>query len=294
MSAKRKRSSSPSASSPGISISDIYRSAPIEDRASIFIGHYSATLSAKALQALPELKSASHRIAAWRKPSSQRTVLPNAKRLLETGYDDDGEKYAGRKLEKVLEEMGLEGALVVARWYGGVMLGPVRFAHIENCAKQAIRLSKAAEAEAERAEAQKRLKVKDEQSRDELEQILKERDQSIDILRGLLAEKTRAGPSSEHADAEKPPVTPKKPLNYGAMPLQALRKLETARDATIAFILKEIDKAEEKKQETTADDEFGPDLNADEVEELQHLSQKSANADTATNEDNVAHPKERQ
>jgi hypothetical protein len=34
-------------------------------------------------------------------------------------------------------------------------------------------------------------------------------------------------------------------MDYSAMPLQRLRLLDKARDATLAFILKQIDKAEE-------------------------------------------------
>src|SRR5271155_814589 len=128
----RKRPRSPS---PG-STASIFRSAAIEDRASTFIALYSPTLSAKSLQANADFKSASHRIAAWRKPGKQRSLSQQL--LYESGHDDDGEKYAGKKLESLLQAMNAEGAVVVARWYGGVLLGPVRFTHIESCAREAI------------------------------------------------------------------------------------------------------------------------------------------------------------
>ena len=63
----------------------------------------------------------------------------------------------------------------------------------------------------------------------------------------LLAEKAK--PSSATKDAQSPPdsqkaTSPTKQLDYEAMPLARLKQLDKARDATIAFILKQIDAAE--------------------------------------------------
>lgn len=232
MSQKRLRSVSPESSSR------IYRSSPIEDRSSTFVAFYSPTLAAKELQAHTEFRSASHRIAAWRKPSSQRAL--NAQRLLETGHDDDGEKYGGKALEKVLIEMEVEGAVVVARWYGGVMLGPVRFDHIKNCARDAImRWSQ------DREMSTKKAKIReDEAEKERLIETLPERDQSIIVLRDLLAEKSpqpSSGPSGKG--------TPAKTQDYSTLPLATLEKLEQVRDATIGWILKQIEKAESPQSE---------------------------------------------
>jgi putative IMPACT (imprinted ancient) family translation regulator len=141
MSRKRTRSPSPAVQPAVPSTStQIFRSAPIEDRASTFIAFYSSTSSTQALQAHAEFKSASHRIAAWRKPSSQSALSfqSSSQRVYESGHDDDGEKYAGNRLEKIMADMNAVGAVVVARWYGGILLGPVRFSHIEHCAREAI------------------------------------------------------------------------------------------------------------------------------------------------------------
>ncbi|OMP88483.1 IMPACT family member [Diplodia seriata] len=121
----------------------IYRSAPLTDRASTFTAAFSPTLPARTLQAHPDFAGATHRIAAWRRPTAQRKLFASSSasassvgRVTETGFDDDGEQYAGKRLAKVLEAMGVgEGAVVVARWYGGVLLGPVRFAHVERVAR---------------------------------------------------------------------------------------------------------------------------------------------------------------
>ncbi|EKG17543.1 Impact [Macrophomina phaseolina MS6] len=262
MSRKRARSPSNAPSPATASSSHIYRSAPISDRQSIFVAHFSPTLSAAALQAHPDFRTATHRIAAWRKPTAQRSLLGPSARVLQSGHDDDGETFAGRRLARVLEAMGVQGAVCVARWYGGVMLGPVRFEHIEGCAREAVRAwraatttttttttTTAAAAEADGGGA-KKAKVGEEvdgRSKAELEKVLVERDGSIEVLRGLLAEKKRVVGAVEGAAAgEVKPMTPKTPTNYKAMPVQALVKLEKARDATIAFILKELDKIEDE------------------------------------------------
>ena len=230
MSQKRLRSASPE--SPSL----IFRSSPIEDRSSKFIAYYSPTLAAKELQAQTEFKSASHRIAAWRKPSRQRAL--NAQPLWETGHDDDGEKYGGKALEKVLVETNVEGAVVVARWYGGVLLGPVRFDHIRNTARDAIiQWSQNRERSAKRAKIRE-----DEAEKERLIGALPERDQSITVLRDLLAEKSQQA-SSTPSGKNKLAKTPE----YSTLPLATLQKLEHVRDATIGWILKQIEKAEESQ-----------------------------------------------
>lgn len=232
MSQKRPRSPSPHPTQ------HIFRSAPISDRSSKFVALYSPFLSAKELRAQLDIKSAIHRIAAWRKPSSQRAL--SSQRLFDTGHDDDGEKYGGKTLDSVLASMEVEGAIVVARWYGGVMLGPARFDHIRDSAREAI---SAWLQESERAS--KRLKVQEDIKRkDQLARILQERDQSITVLRGLLAEKTR--PSSSDTSASN---TSAKVPQYSNLPLPTLEKLEQVRDATIGWILKQIEKVEIVQQD---------------------------------------------
>jgi len=264
MSRKRPRSSSPSTSDGPYPNHQTFRSDPVKDRGSTFIALFSPTAASGELQAQPAFKTATHRIAAWRKPSAQRALLSSAHHLLfDAGHDDDGEQYAGKRLEKVLTELNVVGAVVVARWYGGILLGPARFTHIENCAKEAIekwRMSAVTGKEADHPAAQKRKLVEDEARRSALLRVLEERDHSISVLRGLLREKTEdtAAPakmnetaSSSMADAAvtATTVTPTKAPNYSTMPLQALERLEKARDATISWILKEIEKAEEKQQQ---------------------------------------------
>jgi putative IMPACT (imprinted ancient) family translation regulator len=261
MTMKRKHSDDSPRDSP--SEPTIYRSAPIEDRDSTFIGLYSPDLGPKELQKLTELKSASHRMLAWRRESNQQS-LTSSKQYV-TGNDDDGEKYGGRKVENVLIRTKVTGACVVARWYGGTMLGQARFVHIENCANEAVRqwLDHVGEQHA------KKRKIEDDKvEKEKLAKALAARDQSIIVLRTLATEKEKmareAVEEKPHAagdvngkaiivDATRdktpspprsnPGVQPAGP-DYDAMSVERLRALDKARDATLAFLLKRINKAE--------------------------------------------------
>jgi hypothetical protein len=155
--------------------------------------------------------------------------MPESKILYESGHDDDGESWAGKRLQNVLNDTQAEGVVMVARWYGGQNIGPIRFTHIENCAKEAIWKWKVASTQIERDAASKKQKFDDEAQRTELVKNLQERDYNIFSLRKLLAEKK--------AELEEP---------YGKMGTDALKRVAKARDATIAFILKQIDKTEEE------------------------------------------------
>ncbi len=244
--------------SPSTTSASTYTSFPITDRSSRFLAIYSPTLSAKALQAQDEFKSATHRIAAWRQPSTQRAL--SSQRLYDTGHDDDGEKYGGKTLETVLISLDVEGAVVVARWYGGVMLGPVRFEHIKNCARDAIKLY----LEGGDKKAKKVKVEEDEARRQELIRVLPERDRSIAVLRDLLVEKQQKDGSqkAERGGAAKVP-------EYAKLPLPTLGSLERARDATIGWILKQIEKAEVTQEEFSKDlkpEVEGPGQNYDNVE----------------------------
>ena len=63
--------------------------------------------------------------------------------------DDDGEDNAGKNIAELLENMVGRNAnpesgstvgvlLIVTRWYGGIKLGPKRFAHIKNVGREVL------------------------------------------------------------------------------------------------------------------------------------------------------------
>ena len=242
MSRKRPRSS-PVRDDPQA----IFISSPIEDRGSTHIGLYSPTATAKQLQARPDVKEASHRIAAWRTPGKQRSL--SGKPIYDLGHDDDGEQHAGKKLERLLADLNVEGTVVVARWYGGILLGPVRFAHFENCAREAI-----SKWRHEVGEEVKRRKIEEDEKveQERLAKALEQRDSSIAVLRDLLAEKTSK--SKKDGEASSQPIRQDlaKKTDYSVMDVPTLKRLEKARDGTLAWILKQIDKAEEMQKEKEA------------------------------------------
>jgi hypothetical protein len=235
MALKRERAESPS------SLPTVFKSSKIDEQTSTFIGAFSPSLSVKDLQKLPEYRTATHRMVAWRKRSRQKSLTPDSKILYESGHDDDGEKWAGTRLQNVLNDTQAEGTVVVARWYGGQNIGPIRFTHIENCAKEAIWKWKVAANEQAKEAVSKKQRVDDESKREELVKNLQERDSNILTLRKLLAEK-----KARLEDVELAPPTPQKPQAYEKMGTEALMRVDKARDATIAFILKQIDKVEEE------------------------------------------------
>ena len=235
MAMKRERSPSPKPTT------EIYLSSAIQEQTSTFKAAFSPNLSAKALQTLPEFRTATHKIAAWRKPSRQKSLMPESRTLYDLGHDDDGEKWAGGRLSNVLRDTQTEGVVVVARWYGGQNIGPIRFTHIENSAKDAIWKWKVADTEIKKEQATKKQRVDEEAKREELIKNLQERDYNIFALRKLLSQK-----KAQLQDEEPAPPTPQKMQDYGKMTMDALTRVDKARDATIAFILKQIDKIDEE------------------------------------------------
>ena len=54
-------------------------------------------------------------------------------------FDDDGESAAGGRLLHLLQIVGAQDVVVVvSRWYGGILLGPARFTHINNAARKLL------------------------------------------------------------------------------------------------------------------------------------------------------------
>jgi len=78
-----------------------------------------------------KIRRAAHNMLAYRFTTASGT--------LHADCDDDGESAAGTRLLHLLTVAGVEGvAVCVTRWFGGVLLGPSRFALISNCARQLL------------------------------------------------------------------------------------------------------------------------------------------------------------
>jgi len=127
----------------------------ITDRDSVFAAAiYRASNATEAQDAIRQhtnvvhgQNKASHEMTAWRcmalKPGRDGLGGPDDFQV-QSGSQDDGEDYGGQRTLKVMQAEGvLDAVVIVSRWYGGTMLGPVRFTHIENCAREVCRAFKA-------------------------------------------------------------------------------------------------------------------------------------------------------
>jgi hypothetical protein len=75
----------------------------------------------------PKIEAATHNILAYITPE-------------ESGFDDDGETHAGTQLLQVMQLAGAtECAVIVTRWFGGIMLHGDRFRIINNQALEVLR-----------------------------------------------------------------------------------------------------------------------------------------------------------
>lgn len=116
---------------------EITSGSTIQDRKSVFQGHACRVNSAddvkQVMSVLLENKKiagATHNILAYRIKQDKYMLKDCA---------DDGESKAGANLLELLEILNLTNVLVVvSRWYGGVHLGPDRFRHIKNAARQVL------------------------------------------------------------------------------------------------------------------------------------------------------------
>ncbi|KAH9174944.1 ribosomal protein S5 domain 2-like protein [Lactarius sanguifluus] len=123
-------------------------STEILDRQSTFVAHiFRAATPQKARsihshvrQVLHAKRPASHEIMAWRCMvlKEGRTGLRGDDDFkIEEGSEDDGEQWAGTHVLKMMRsEAIVDAVVIVSRWYGGTMLGPIRFTHIQDCARE--------------------------------------------------------------------------------------------------------------------------------------------------------------
>ncbi|XP_046676099.1 protein IMPACT-like [Homalodisca vitripennis] len=123
-----------------ISRLEIHHGEVITDRKSKFQAHAAIITSVDQvkdmLSTLLENKKfaqATHNIYAYR---VLKDGLPGC---MAQDCEDDGENAAGSRLLHLLQTMGAMNVMVVvSRWYGGVHLGPDRFRHINNAARQVL------------------------------------------------------------------------------------------------------------------------------------------------------------
>ncbi|XP_078071750.1 protein IMPACT isoform X2 [Mustelus asterias] len=112
---------------------------PITDRRSTFQAHLAPVVTLNQVKLLlqelyqnKKIANATHNIYAYR-------IYCEDKQTFLQDCEDDGETAAGGRLLHLLQILDARNVLVVvSRWYGGILLGPDRFKHINNCARNVL------------------------------------------------------------------------------------------------------------------------------------------------------------
>lgn len=129
-------------SSESDSCPEILHGEPFTDRKSTFQAHLAHVITSDQVkQVLEELKknrkinNATHNVMAY------RIFCENRNSFLQD-CDDDGEAAAGSRLLHLLQILNIKNIIVVVtRWYGGILLGPDRFKHYNNCARGLMKVA---------------------------------------------------------------------------------------------------------------------------------------------------------
>nr|XP_020459023.1 protein IMPACT isoform X3 [Monopterus albus] len=111
----------------------------ITDRRSTFQPHLAPVVTPRQVKMVLEklyenkkIASATHNIYAYR-------IYCEDKHSFLQDCEDDGETAAGGRLLHLLQILDVRNVMVVvSRWYGGILLGPDRFKHINNCARSIL------------------------------------------------------------------------------------------------------------------------------------------------------------
>ncbi|OSC97905.1 UPF0029-domain-containing protein [Trametes coccinea BRFM310] len=122
---------------PGITIVE---AEPILDRKSVFVGRACHISDPSQVPLILNHLMLDRRIARAAHPiiNAWRCRVGN---VLHQDNDDDGETAAGGRLAHLLQILEVENVLVVVtRYFGGIHLGPDRFKHINQAARNALEL----------------------------------------------------------------------------------------------------------------------------------------------------------
>ncbi|KAI0826614.1 UPF0029-domain-containing protein [Trametes gibbosa] len=122
---------------PGITITE---SEPIHDRKSAFVGRACRITDPSQVPLILEHLMSDRRISRAAHPiiNAWRCKVGN---ILHQDNDDDGETAAGGRLAHLLQILEVDNVLViVTRYFGGIHLGPDRFKHINQAARNALEL----------------------------------------------------------------------------------------------------------------------------------------------------------
>lgn len=125
----------------------IFHGESVIDRKSVFQGHSAAISQVEhvdiflsKLKENKKIENAFHNMWAYRidKSDPSAKVAGKSASIIQD-CDDDGEQAAGGRLLSLLQILNVVNVMVVVtRWYGGIQLGPARFKHINNAARDSL------------------------------------------------------------------------------------------------------------------------------------------------------------
>ncbi|KAJ4479098.1 imprinted and ancient [Lentinula aciculospora] len=118
----------------------IFEAEPISDHKSVFVGRACAITDPSQVPFILSYLSSDRHIARAAHPiiNAWRCQVG---RILHQDNDDDDETAAGGRLSHLLQILELNNVLVVVtRYFGGIHLGPDRFKHINQAARNALEL----------------------------------------------------------------------------------------------------------------------------------------------------------
>ncbi|KAI0797136.1 ribosomal protein S5 domain 2-type protein [Abortiporus biennis] len=116
----------------------IFEAEPITDRKSSFVGRACKISDPSEVPLILNYLMSDRRIARAAHPiiNAWRCQVGN---VLHQDNDDDGETAAGGRLAHLLQILEINNVLViVTRYWGGILLGPDRFKHINQAARNAL------------------------------------------------------------------------------------------------------------------------------------------------------------
>ncbi|KAG5488920.1 hypothetical protein JIQ42_00538 [Leishmania sp. Namibia] len=118
---------------------DIWSGEAIVDRRSRFVAHMARVHSIDEVREVVQYLHSIKNIACAAHPTIYAYRFTDANSVLQKDSDDDGESGASVKMMFLLDQLQVDGYIVVVtRWWGGILLGPDRFKHIMEVTKNIL------------------------------------------------------------------------------------------------------------------------------------------------------------
>lgn len=118
---------------------DVWKGDVIVDRRSRFVAHMARVHSLDEVRQVVMYLRSDKQIACAAHPAIYAYRFTDASGVLQQDTDDDGESGASIKMAFLMDQLNVDGyVVVVTRWWGGILLGPDRFKHIMEVTKNIL------------------------------------------------------------------------------------------------------------------------------------------------------------